>query len=99
MRSHPARLLVERPGDHFAGPGLVVHGGLHRRHLLHLAEHRAQRRAVPHDPLEAALLGDGLPEIRVFQLEPGQIALDFLVQLRVADGERRLVAKILRANS
>ena len=97
QRPVPARApLVQRAGDQLlAGAGLAgeQHGGLHRGHLLHLPQHRPERGALAHDPFEPALLGDRLLEIGVLQREPVAIALDFAVELRISDRERRLVGE------
>ena len=76
-------------------PGLAgeQHGGLHRGHLLHLPQHGPECRALAHDPLEPALLGDRLLEIRVLQREPVAIPLDLPVELGVPDRERGLVGE------
>ena len=86
--------LVHRPCDELlAGTGLAreEHGGLHRRHLLHLPQDGPERRAFPDDAFEPPLLGYLLLEIGVLHLEPVAIPLDLPVELGVPDRERSLV--------
>ena len=80
--------LLARP--RFAGE---QHGGLDRRDLTHLTQHRAQRGALADDVVEPTVDAELILEIRVLDLQSTLVTLELPKQRRALDRDRGLVGE------